>query len=505
MKPRTSRPPFPCSCRRCSATPIGRDVLPPMRFRSRIEEAPANVRQRLPARRRRVRRGRCRPAEARSEHGRSTCGGAVATRVITIIRHPPCLGLRPEVSPSPLSARSSRSRRDRRGRSAARETATRRATAAARRLSLEDALRIAAGAERGASRSRAPASRARTGQRYQARSQYLPQLNGGRGLRADARSQFQGVSFGGAADTSPAPTTAVPVCANDSGERDAGGEPGGARAGQHLQAAAGGFDFSSVGFGAHEPVDVRAELLAERLHGGRIPAQNQAANASAELGEDRGRGAARAARARRHAGVLRRRARRPARVDRGIGARADGGDAAPDARRAPGRQSGGVRPAARTGDARQSGAGRHSRRGNARQVAYYRLKQLLNLPMDEPLELATPLDDSTATTSTVIAAVNAGQLARVARVALAALDADTNVAIARQCASSSRACARSKRCVKAARGERLPSIADHVGLSAAVLPDATSFRSGTTRARTGRSARRLSCRCSRAAGFAATR
>jgi outer membrane protein TolC len=94
---------------------------------------------------------------------------------------------------------------------------------------------------------------------------------------------------------------------------------------------------------------------------------------------------------------------------------------------------------------------------NARQVAYYRLKQLLNLPMDEPLALATPLDDSTATTSTVVAAINAGS-SRAQISSVAALAADTNVADrapVRQLEQSVRA---QQALVKAARGERLPSI-----------------------------------------------
>jgi len=94
---------------------------------------------------------------------------------------------------------------------------------------------------------------------------------------------------------------------------------------------------------------------------------------------------------------------------------------------------------------------------NARQVAYYRLKQLLNLPMDEALSLATPLDDSTATTNTVVAALNAGS-SRAGMGGVATQMADTNVsdrAPVRQLEQSVRA---QQALVKAARGERLPSI-----------------------------------------------
>jgi outer membrane protein TolC len=95
---------------------------------------------------------------------------------------------------------------------------------------------------------------------------------------------------------------------------------------------------------------------------------------------------------------------------------------------------------------------------NTRQVAYYRLKQLLNLPMDEALDLATPLDDSTAAMSTVTAAVNAGSSRARTVGAVAAMAPDTNVsdrAPVRQLEQNVRA---QQGLVRAARGERLPSI-----------------------------------------------
>jgi outer membrane protein TolC len=91
---------------------------------------------------------------------------------------------------------------------------------------------------------------------------------------------------------------------------------------------------------------------------------------------------------------------------------------------------------------------------NARQVAYYRLKQLLNLPMDQTLALTTALDDSTAGMSTVIAAVNAGS----ARALSSPAAPDTNVsdrAPVRELEASVRA---QRGLVRAARGERLPAL-----------------------------------------------
>jgi outer membrane protein TolC len=77
--------------------------------------------------------------------------------------------------------------------------------------------------------------------------------------------------------------------------------------------------------------------------------------------------------------------------------------------------------------------------------------------MDQALDLATPLDDSSATATTVIAAVTAGSPRPIAS-ASTALPADTNVsdrAPVRQLQENVRA---QQGLMRAARGERLPSI-----------------------------------------------
>jgi len=77
--------------------------------------------------------------------------------------------------------------------------------------------------------------------------------------------------------------------------------------------------------------------------------------------------------------------------------------------------------------------------------------------MDDALELATQLDDSTAATSTLTAAVNAGS-ARARTAGAAAIEPDTNVsdrAPVRQLQETVRA---QQGLVRAARGERLPSV-----------------------------------------------
>ncbi|HKW46126.1 MAG TPA: TolC family protein, partial [Gemmatimonadaceae bacterium] len=97
---------------------------------------------------------------------------------------------------------------------------------------------------------------------------------------------------------------------------------------------------------------------------------------------------------------------------------------------------------------------------NSRDVAYYRLKQLLNLPMDGAVALATPLDDSMATSTTVLAAVNAGssRATSPASATLATMVVDTTVsdrAPVRELEESVRA---QEGLLKAAKGERMPYV-----------------------------------------------
>lgn len=97
---------------------------------------------------------------------------------------------------------------------AAQQDTTRPATVAAgagRPLSLEEALRTAESQSATLQLARARLTSAE-GQRYQARSQYLPQLTGVASYQRTLRSQFQGVSFGGPPDTSTTPKPQA-VCA----------------------------------------------------------------------------------------------------------------------------------------------------------------------------------------------------------------------------------------------------------------------------------------------------
>lgn len=327
-------------------------------------------------------------------------------------------------------------------------------TVASRRLSLEDALRAAEAQSEAVQIARAGLTRAR-GQWYQARSQYLPQLNGTASYARTLRSQFQGFSLGGGADTSTAPKPQA-LCAPAIPANATPAEIQAALAQASTCQAAGGFNFSSVGFGAPNQWTFGLNFSQNVFAGGRISGQFQAANASVnaatiEVAAQRAQLALDVTQAYYDAALADRlvsiqeaaltqtdEVLRQTRVARQVGNQAEF-----DLLRAQVTRDNQVPVVLQA--------------RNARQVAYYRLKQLLNLPMDEPLDLATPLDDSTATTSTVIAAVNAGS-SRAQLGGVAAQSADTNVADrapVRQLEQSVRA---QQALVKAAHGERLPSI-----------------------------------------------
>jgi outer membrane protein len=328
-------------------------------------------------------------------------------------------------------------------------------TVASRRLSLEDALHAAEAQSEAVQIARAGLTRAQ-GQWYQARSQYLPQLNATAAYARTLRSQFQGVSFGGGADTSATPTPQA-ICAPSIPANATPAEIQAALAqASTCQAAGGGFNFSSVGFGAPNQWTFGVNFSQNVFAGGRISGQYKAANASVsaatiEVAAQRAQLALDVTQAYYDAALADRlvsiqeaaltqtdEVLRQTRVARQVGNQAEF-----DLLRAQVTRDNQVPVVLQA--------------RNARQVAYYRLKQLLNLPMDETLQLATPLDDSTATTSTVVAAVNAGS-SRAQNGSAAALVADTNVADrapVRQLEQTVRA---QQALVKAARGERLPSI-----------------------------------------------
>jgi outer membrane protein TolC len=149
------------------------------------------------------------------------------------------------------------------------------------RLSLEDALRLAQAQSQTVEIARADVTRA-TGQRYQARSQYLPQLNGTAGYTKTLKSQFSGFSSGSSStDTVAVPATPA-LCAPFIPSTATPAERSAALA----QAAtcpsatgSGGFDLSKTSFGATNQWALGLSFSQNLFAGGRIRAQNAAADA----------------------------------------------------------------------------------------------------------------------------------------------------------------------------------------------------------------------------------
>jgi len=323
-----------------------------------------------------------------------------------------------------------------------------------RRLSLEDALKTAELQSEAVQIARAGLTRAQ-GQKYQARSQYLPQLSLVGIYQRTLNSQFQGL-FTAPADTSTTPKPQA-VCAPAIPAGASQAQIDAALAQASSCQAAGGINFQQAGFGAPNQYTFGLSFSQNIFAGGRISGQYQAANASVssasiEVSAQRAQLALDVTQAYYDAALADRLVNiqtsalaqtdeilRQTRVAKQVGNQAEF-----DLLRAQVTRDNQVPVVLQA--------------QNSRQVAYYRLKQLLNLPMDDALVLSTPLDDSTATASTVVAAVNAGS-SRVGATGVAtAMVPDTNVsdrAPVRQLEQNVRA---QEGLLKVARGERLPSL-----------------------------------------------
>jgi outer membrane protein len=148
------------------------------------------------------------------------------------------------------------------------------------RLSLDDALRMAQTQSQTIDIARAGVTRA-NGQRLQARSQYLPQLNGTAGYTKTLKSQFSGFASSPAKDTTTTVVTAQSLCApfvasNATPEARAAAL---AQAATCPSSSGGGFDLSKTSFGATNQWALGLSFSQALFSGGRISAQNQAADA----------------------------------------------------------------------------------------------------------------------------------------------------------------------------------------------------------------------------------
>jgi outer membrane protein len=269
---------------------------------------------------------------------------------------------------------------------------------APRTLALDEAVRIAESQSEAIRIARAGVQRAE-GQQYQARSLRLPQLNGSAAYTRTLASQFS--SVGGSAPAVDTTKPAPPPAPCDQYLRDATATIAERLAGLEdaSRCGLGGNPFSSfgsLGFGAKNQYNLGLSLSQNLFAGGRISAQNAVANAgrrSAEIELTAQRAQLRldvtqayfdAALADRLVALAESSAVQTENVLRQTRlARTVGNVSEFELLRAQ-VSSANQRPIV-------------IQRQSDREVAYFRLKQLLNLPLDAPVQLTTAVDDSAAT------------------------------------------------------------------------------------------------------------
>jgi outer membrane protein len=314
-----------------------------------------------------------------------------------------------------------------------------------RPLTLEEAVRTAEAQSEAIHIARAGVQRAQ-GQQYQARSQYLPQINASAAYTRTLASQFS--SIGGTAPpvdtTKPLPPPAPcdqyllgPTATTE--ERLAGLE-------NASRCSLGGNPFSSfgsLGFGAKNQYNLGLSFSQNLFAGGRIRAQNTVANAgrtSAEIELAAQRAQIRldvtqayfdAALADRLVALAESSAVQTENVLRQTQLARNVGNVSEFELLRAQVSSANQRPIV-------------IQRQSDREVAYLRLKQLLNISLDTPLQLTTAVDDSVAIASSLAAAGVTGDTTAINRAtvreAAATIDAQRGL-------------------LRIAKAQRLPSLA----------------------------------------------
>ena len=333
------------------------------------------------------------------------------------------------------------------------------AAGAGRALSLDDAIRLAARESEALQIARAGISRA-TGQLRVARSQYLPQLASNLSYSRALRSQFEALAGGGGADTGTTPQPKS-LCTPPLPENPTPAERAAALAQATTCPAPATLDFSRVGFGARNSWTLGLSASQTVFSGGRVSGQNAAAaaarrSAEVELTSQRAQLALDVTQAYFDA-VL---------ADRLVGI-ADTTLAQTEellrqttvARRVGNQSEFELLRATVTRDNQRPVL--IARRGD-RDIAYLRLKQLLNLPLDEPLTLTTPIDQPATITRVIAANASTAAGTSYASVSdtLAPLPApDTSSADRAPVRQSLEAVRAQEGQLRVARADRLPSLA----------------------------------------------
>ena len=318
-------------------------------------------------------------------------------------------------------------------------------------LSLDDAIRVAARESEALQIARAGITRS-SGQLKQARSGYLPQLNSSLAYTRTLRSQFSALA--GGSDTSTKPSVPKPqaVCAPQIPANATAAERAALLAQASTCAAAQSIDFSKVGFGARNQYTLGLSLSQSVFSGGRLAGLTAAADAQQrsaqiDLGSQRAQLALDVTQAYFDAVLADRlvviadtslaqteELLRQTKIARQVGNQSEF-----DLLRATVSRDN-QRPVLIT------------RRGD-RDVAYLRLRQLLNVPLDAPLQLTTPIDEPAAITS-IIATNAASGTDAPAGIA----SSDTSTARRAPVRQSEEAVRAQEGQLKSARADLLPSL-----------------------------------------------
>jgi outer membrane protein TolC len=329
------------------------------------------------------------------------------------------------------------------------------AVAPARPLSLDEAIRLAARESEELQIARAGVARA-GGQVKQARSLSLPQLNASLAYARTLRSQFSALAGGAATDTASAPQLDA-VCAPNipagatQAQRDA------ALAQAQTCANVVGIDFTKVGFGAKNQYTLGLAFSQSVFSGGRNSGQQAAASAGrrvaeVELTSQRAQLALDVTQAYFDAALADRLVEI---ADTTLAQTNELLRQTTLARRVGNTSEFDLLRATVTRDNQRPVV--IQRRGD-RDIAYLRLKQLLNLPLEEPVQLTTPIDEP-ATVSRVIAA-NAANVPLVSADSMAPLPtADTATANRAPVRESEENVRAQEGLLRVARADRLPSLA----------------------------------------------
>lgn len=350
-------------------------------------------------------------------------------------------------------------------------------TGAVRRVSLEEAIAIADRSSESIAIARAGVTRA-NGQRYIARSLSLPQLSAQAGYNRTLASQFEGFSFGGP-DTSTFRslcTPSIPPTATPAERQQALDQA------RTCQAATGGPDFSSVGFGALNQWTMGLQFSQPVFTGGRALGNRIAANAGhraadTELSSQRAQSILEVTQAYYNA-VLAQRLAEIAHATLRMG-----DDVLRQTTRARQVGSSSEFDLLRAQVARDNQVPVLLQRESDRAIALLRLKQMLELPLDDSLELTTSIDEPGAPAMTSVPAGGATASTASSTAAVPAVDTATDSrATVRQALDNVRA---QQGLLRAAQADRWPTLSivssyQRLFFPTSVVPELNDYRENWT-------------------------